>query len=155
MFDGFLDNGERYSFSSRDQSVDHLCTVFKIKKNCVYSLLVYSLKTELRKAGKDLFRKCKSPCDHTGYQVHRSVTRFGNSSTITVRLGDAHTAFSYVQSYEITTLGFVSSVGGILGVWIGGSFIALLHAVYYWLFGGCAFFGGKLTRPDELDMRAQ
>lgn len=154
-FDGFLDNGEQYSFSSRDTTVDNLCTTVKIDKHCIYSLFISNLKAEFHGALKDLFRKCLSPCDYTGYQVHRSVTRFGNSSTITVRYGDGHSAFSYVQSFEITTLGFVSSVGGILGVWIGGSFIALLHAMYYWVWTGCVTLKMKAARPESLDMRAQ
>lgn len=135
--DGFLDDGTQYSWSSNDKSVANLCSYFKVRDHCLIEALLGGNITAqvMKQEFRNIFDRCEHPCAHTGYRIEISVVR-GSESAITVQYGDVHQSLSYTQGFLFKPLQLVGSVGGIMGVWVGASFLAILHALY-----GCCMSG--------------
>lgn len=136
IFDKFLPDGRQYSWSDKETSVKDLCSYFLPQKHSFLRAVggVGAVGKVYQELKKSTFSTCPPPCVHTGYQMRMTITRrSGNRSSITVNFLDPDAGRSYTQEYSFSLIQLVSEVGGTLGVWVGGSFVAILHAMYYGL----------------------
>jgi len=78
----------------------------------------------------DCTNKCHSNCRHLKYFIQsiedRDCSNHANVTSIHLEVGD----FAYIFAIEEPTTSwqnFLSDLGGIIGVWLGGSIIAFVH----------------------------
>jgi Amiloride-sensitive sodium channel len=105
--------------------------------------------------GKVCQRKCRPKCSHVSYDVMSTTVRFdvANSSTETILslrldVDNGMLTFEEITVYTIDSL--VANLGGVLGLYLGGSVMTLVQLVFFIIGRWRKPFDGSTHQDDKV-----
>ena len=77
-------------------------------------------------SGKQIFKAANSDLDSDGEKIAKSYDAYDKDIAMVTFFFETNTVFEFSRDQRMTLVGYISQMGGLLGLWMGFSFISAI-----------------------------
>ena len=78
-----------------------------------------------------IFKAANVDIDESGEEIPKSYDAYEKDIAMVTFFFETSTVFEFSRDQRLTMVGFISQMGGLLGLWMGFSFISAFEILYW------------------------
>ena len=82
-------------------------------------------------SGNQIFAAANVDVDQSGEKIPKSYDAYERDIAMVTFFFETNTVFEFSRDQKLTMVGFISQMGGLLGLWMGFSFISAIEILYW------------------------
>ena len=85
----------------------------------------------MKASGNPIFTAANNKVKESGDKVPKTYDAYEKDITMVTFFFETNTVFEFSRDQKMTFIGYLSQMGGLLGLWLGFSFISAIEILYW------------------------